>query len=202
MSSGATRRTVHFWFDPGCPYTWATSRWLREAAAAHDAYVDWQLMSLAVLNEGRPVPEQFREAMARSWRPVRTLVAAGQTVGTSAVGDLYTALGQQVHEHQRPADDDVLTSALKEAGLPDSLIAAADDPSYDEGVRASHAEGQRRVGMESGSPISALDDGLAFFGPVVARIPTGQAASDLWDTFVAASKVPELSELKRGRAPL
>lgn len=202
MSNGATRRTVHFWFDPGCPFTWATSRWLRDAAAAHDADVEWHLMSLAVLNEGRPLPEQYREALARSWRPVRVLAAATQTAGTGAVADLYTALGQQVHEHQRPADDDVLTSALKEAGLPDSLLTAADDPAYDQQVRTSHAEGQRRVGMESGSPISALDDRPAFFGPVMAPIPTGQAATDLWETFVAASKVPELSELKRGRAPL
>jgi hypothetical protein len=140
--------------------------------------------------------------MALSWRPARLLAAAGQGAGPAAVGDLYAAIGEQVHEKHLPADGDVLRLALEEAGLPETLLGAADDPSYDEAVRTSHAAGQRRVAMDSGSPISAVDDGTAYFGPVVAPVPTGQAAADLWDALVAVSKVSQLSELKRGRAAL
>jgi 2-hydroxychromene-2-carboxylate isomerase len=197
-----TRTTVHFWFDYACPFTWATSRWLRRAAAANHADIEWHLMSLAVLNEGKSLPEKYREAMARSWRPARVLAAARESAGPAAVGDLYAAIGEHLHENKRLADDDVLRLALKEARLPASLLAAADDLTYNGAVRASHAAGQRRVGMDSGSPISAVDDGPAYFGPVVAPVPTGQAAADLWDAFVAVSKVPQLSELKRGRAAL
>jgi hypothetical protein len=128
-------------------------------------------MSLAVLNEGREVPEQYRAAMARGTRTGRLLAAAGQAGGASAVGALYLALGELVHEQGRPAEDDVFAEALATAGLPASLLAAADDAALDAVVRASHDESQQRVGMDSGSPITALDDGPAYFGPVVAPVP-------------------------------
>lgn len=198
----AAPRTVHVWFDAGCPFTWATSQWLRQAAAAAGTGVQWHLMSLAVLNEGRPVPEQYRAGMLRGTRTGRVLAAAQQTGGSAAVGDLFQAVGARVHDQGRPAEDDVLAEALAAAGLPAGLLDAADDTSYDAAVRASHDEGQRRVGMDSGSPITALDDGPAFFGPVVAPVPTAEAAARLWDALVAVSQVPQLSELKRGRGPL
>lgn len=69
-------------------------------------------------------------------------------------------------------------------------------------MRAGHAEAQERVGTESGSPVLAVGDGPAWFGPVVSPVPTGQAATDLWQGLVTLSTVPQFSELKRGRAPL
>jgi 2-hydroxychromene-2-carboxylate isomerase len=194
--------TVHLWFDPTCPFTWATSSWLRATAPAQDAHVEWRVMSLAVLNEGKEVPERFRAGMAASWRPLRLLVAAAATGGTAAVGALYAAVGTRLHEQGRSVDDALLAEALEEAGLPADLLAAADDASYDEQVRASHAEAQERVGTECGSPVLAIDEGGAWFGPVVAPVPTGQAATDLWQGLVSLSRVAQFSELKRGRAPL
>jgi 2-hydroxychromene-2-carboxylate isomerase len=159
-------------------------------------------MSLAVLNDGKEVPEQYRAGMALSWRALRLLVAAGRTADNAAVGALYAALGARVHEQQRTVDDALLAESLQEAGLPVDLLAAADDASYDADVRMSHAEAQERVGTESGSPVLALGDGPAWFGPVVSPVPTGQAATDLWQGLVALSSVAQFAELKRGRAPL
>jgi 2-hydroxychromene-2-carboxylate isomerase len=194
--------TVRFWFDPTCPFTWATSCWLRETAPAQGAQVEWRLMSLAVLNEGKEVPEQYRAGMAPSWRPLRVLAATARKHDGTAVGALFAALGARMHEQRRTVDDALLAESLAEAGLPSDLLAAADDASYDEDVRASHAEAQERVGTESGSPVLGIGDGPAWFGPVVAPVPTGQAATDLWQGLVALSSVAEFSELKRGRAPL
>ena len=194
--------TVRFWFDPTCPFTWATSCWLRDTAPAQDAQVDWRLMSLAVLNEGKEVPEQYRAGMARSWRLLRLLAAAGRSRDTAAVGALYAALGPRLHEQDRPVDDALLAESLQEAGLPADLLAAADDASYDDDVRASHAEAQELVGTVSGSPVLAMGEGPAWFGPVLAPVPTGQAATDLWQGLVALSSVGQFSELKRGRQPL
>ena len=194
--------TVHVWFDPTCPFTWATSCWLRETAPAQDAQVEWHLMSLAVLNDGQPVPERVRSHMALSWRALRVLAAADRKDGSPAVGALFTALGARLHEQGRSIDDAVLAESLAEAGLPADLLTAADDGSLDDDVRASHQRAQERVGTDSGSPVLAFGDGPAWFGPVVSPVPTGQAATELWRGLEALSRVPQFSELKRGRAPL
>ena len=194
--------TAHFWFDPTCPFTWATSCWLRETAPAQDAQVEWHLMSLAVLNDGKEVPERYRSGMALSWRPLRLLAATARAQDSAAVGALYAAIGTRMHEQGRNVDDALLTESLADAGLPADLLAAADDTSYDDDVRASHIRAQEAVGTESGSPVLAIGDGMAWFGPVVAPVPTGQAATDLWQGLVALSAVGQFSELKRGRGPL
>ena len=194
--------TATFWFDPTCTCTWATSRWLRDTAPAQGAEVQWRLMSLAVLNDGKEVPEQYRAGMALSWRPLRLLAATARTRDSAAVGALYAALGTRVHEQGRTVDDALLAESLAEAGLPSDLLAAADDTSFDEDVRTSHAQAQEAVGTESGSPVLALGEGPACFGPVVAPVPTGQAATDLWQALELLSRVSQFSELKRGRAPL
>jgi 2-hydroxychromene-2-carboxylate isomerase len=194
--------TVHVWFDPTCPFTWATSCWLRGTAPEQDAQVEWHLMSLAVLNDGQPVPDEVRSRTALSWRALRVLAAADRKDGSPAVGALFAALGARLHEQGRGIDDAVLAESLAEAGLPADLLAAADDRSLDDDVRASHQRAQERVGTGSGSPVLAFDDGPAWFGPVVSPVPTGQAATELWRGLEALSRVPQFSELKRGRAPL
>ena len=49
--------TVDFWFDASCPWTWITSRWAVEVAEARGFAVTWHPFSLAVLNEGKDIPE-------------------------------------------------------------------------------------------------------------------------------------------------
>ena len=194
--------TVTFWFDPLCPATWVTSQWLRDVAPQRGIGIDWQLISLAILNEEQQKSEQQREAVARMWRPIRVLAAAGETHGASATGRLYLAFGVERHDRRRSVDDELLTDALSAAGLPIEMVGAADDPQWDDVIRVSHREGQQRVGMDSGSPIIAIGTGNAFFGPVVAPVPTGDSALDLWEALTAASRVPQLSEIKRGRGSL
>jgi 2-hydroxychromene-2-carboxylate isomerase len=190
---------VTFWFDPACPFTWRTSRWLLGVTAARGHSIDWRPMSLAILNEGKDIPEQYREPMARAVRAQRLLLATGQQHGRDKLAALYTAIGDRVHWQGRPMDTDVLTEALAEAGLPADLLTAADDAALDPAVRESHQAGQARVGTESGSPVLALGDGPGFFGPVVVPVPEGEAAEKLYDALRLLSSVPEFSELKRSR---
>jgi 2-hydroxychromene-2-carboxylate isomerase len=187
------------WFDASCPFTWRTSRWLRAVAPRRGATIDWRIMSLAILNEGKEIPEQYRAVVAWSRGAQRVLVATREAHGSDAVDRLYTAIGTRRHDQDADPDRELLVASLAEAGLPAELIDAADDEGLDDALRASHKEGQDRVGTESGSPIVALGDGPGFFGPVVVPIPEDAAGDRLFDALALLSTVPEFSELKRSR---
>jgi 2-hydroxychromene-2-carboxylate isomerase len=202
---------VTFFFDPICPFTWRTSRWLRSMADKRGMTVEWRLLSLAILNEGREIPEQYRDGMARGWRAARLLTAADRQHGQEAMARLYTEIGTRVHGYvgpgsldghpteRRTLDTELLVEALAAADLPAELIASADDTALDDAIRESHAAGQARVGTESGSPIVAFGDGPGFFGPVVVPVPDGESAEKLFDAVRLLSAVPEFSEIKRSR---
>ena len=190
---------VTFFFDPTCPFTWRTSRWLRGVTQPRGHTIGWRLMSLKMLNEGKDLPEQWRDRLAFSIRPVRVLFATLDKHGGDALDRLYTEFGTRLHYEQADLDDALMAAALEAAGLPAELAKAADDEGLDEAIRASHEEGQARVGQESGSPILAVGDGPGFFGPVVVPPPEGEAAEKLYDAVRLLSAVPEFSEIKRAR---
>lgn len=193
-----TPHTARFWFDPLCPFAWITSRWILEVEQVRDIEVSWHVMSLAVLNEDRDIPQDYREKLANAWEPVRVLVKAEQEYGDKVLLPLYTAIGERVHTAGRGMSTEVLVEALDEVGLPAELIEAKDDTSLDDAVRRSHQGAIDLVGDEVGTPTIAID-GAAFFGPVLSEIPRGEQAGQLWDGAVTMAKVPYFYELKRSR---
>lgn len=193
------RRTAHFWFDPLCPWAWLTSRWMLEVAAVRPVDVEFHVMSLAMLNEGRDLPDAYRAKMDAAWGPVRVCTAAEAHAGPGILGPLYTAIGSRVHPGGRPiTDQHVIAEALAEVGLPAELAAAAESTEWDERLRASHDDGMGRVGLDVGTPIISVD-GVSFFGPVVTPAPTGEDAGRLWDGVVLVASTPGFYEIKRTR---
>jgi hypothetical protein len=187
----ADSTVADLWFDPSCPWAWLASRWLLQVEKVRPVRVRWHVMSLSVLNEGRDLPEQYATLLAQAWGPVRLCIAAAARHGDAILQPLYTALGRRRHLQKAEWDTETFAAALTEAG-------AATSTDWDDALRASHADGIGRVGMDVGTPVIAVGE-TAFFGPVVTPAPRGEAAGRLWDGVLLVSGTPGFFELKRTR---
>jgi predicted DsbA family dithiol-disulfide isomerase len=182
---------IDAWFDPVCPWTWATSRWLVGCATARGVEVRWPPYSLTFQHDS-PVGPAVRALR---------VVAAVRAQDELAVGPLYTELGRRIHHDGEKADDD-LGGALAAVGLEPELATAVDDESWDDAIRTSMAEAKALVGDDVATPIAAIDDGdgpRGASGPILTAMPTGDEALQLFDAWVATLRIPGFAELKRSR---
>jgi hypothetical protein len=158
----------------------------------------WHVMSLAILNAGRDLSDNYRDFLDFAWGPARVCTAAVLQHGQEVLGPLYTAMGTRFHNLKLPRERETVEAALAEVGLPVSLADAMDSTAFDEALSRSHDEGVDQVGLKVGTPIISVQ-GVAFFGPVVTPRPRGQDAANLWDGVLLVAGVEGFYELKRTR---
>ena len=212
--SDATTADVRFWFDPVCPFAWMTSKWLRMVAEQRGDTVEWRLISLRLINKDvdydSHFPPEYEAGHTAGLRLLRVAHRVREEHGTDAVGRLYEALGARVFDSAPPEQGlqdglDVrgtaayLGPALAEAGLPEELVAALEEDHRDDAIQAETEEALALTGKDVGTPIMQVDPphGVAFFGPVISRLPAPQEAVALWDHVIGLARFPGFAELKR-----
>ena len=203
---------LHFWFDPVCPFAWLTSRWVRLVAEQREYAVEWRLVSLRLLNAevdyDAHFPPEYEASHTAGLRLLRVAHRVREEHGGEALGRLYAALGPRVFD--RTADEAAqdpggpgtaafLEPVLDGLGLPASLAEALDDESRDPALRAETDEALAVAGADIGTPVLHFrpPHGVAFFGPVISRVPEAEQAVELWDHVVALAGFPGFAELKR-----
>jgi hypothetical protein len=190
---------VQFYFDPGCPWTWITSRWLVEVAQARDLQITWQLFSLRYHNKDNPGYDWIRQELDDQHPAMRILAATKQHHGNAAVGKLYTTLGTWIHHD----DDEHLTrlpEAIAAAGLPADIINEGANEKWDAIIEESTRNTYEIIGKDAGVPLIVIDGSKhSYFGPVLSPAPTGEDALKLWDTYVVFGSIGGVYEIKRTR---
>ena len=203
---------LHFYFDPVCPFAWMTSKWVRMVAAQRDYRVDWRFISLRILNShidyAAHFPPNYEEGHTAGLRLLRVAARVRAEHGRDAVGPLYAAIGARIFDTSREVDPlsaagqgsrDMLAPLLHDAGLPDDLADALDDDTLDGEIHTETEEALALTGRDVGTPILHFQppSGTAFFGPVISRLPSADAAGPLWDNVIALAAFPGFAEIKR-----
>lgn len=193
-------QTVRFWFDPACPFAWVTSRWMREVEQVRDVHVDFNVISLGVLNEAKD--DQNAPKTKALWQGARVALAVRERHGAEKVAEFYTAAGTRIHNQGYGTEryEEALSQALEEINVSDAaeILDESKTDTYDQGLRDSTKAALALVGDDVGTPIIAIGD-AAFFGPVMTRIPRGEQAGKIWDGFSTLVEFPYFYELKRDR---
>jgi hypothetical protein len=203
---------IHFYFDPVCPFAWMTSKWVRIVQAQRDYTVDWRFISLRMINAtvdyDSHFPSGYEAGHTAGLKLLRVAAATRAEHGRDAVGRLYAAIGARVFDTAADSDQadggyrgtrTFLAPLLAEAGLPAGLADALEDTSFDAEIRQETDAALALTGKDVGTPIIQFQPpaGVAFFGPVISRLPTEAEAVPLWDNVLGLASFPGFAELKR-----
>jgi hypothetical protein len=204
---------IHFYFDPVCPFAWMTSKWVRTVQSQRDYTVDWRFISLRLLNAhidyASHFPPEYEAGHTAGLRLLRAAASVRRDHGCEPIGPLYSAFGARIFDshtgtymvdgRDQRGTEDFLAPILAELDLPSHHLAALDDPSFDAAIQAETDAALTLTGRDVGTPIIHFEppEGVAFFGPVISRLPDEDDAVRLWDHVIGLAGFPGFAELKR-----
>ncbi|NNE13196.1 MAG: hypothetical protein HKN41_13230 [Ilumatobacter sp.] len=174
--------------------------------------VAWRFISLWILNEKNTAEwytPEYRAGHFLGHKGLRIADAIRQAEDNDAVARWYAEIGGALHVDQRRDEarsdhEAFLEAILDGAGFSVGYLAAADDESHDDYLRAETELALSRAGDDVGTPILTFRPGTeaegSFFGPVIPKAPKGREAVELWDAVekLATSGVAELKRSMRG----
>ena len=210
-----TSADIRFYFDPVCPFCWLTSKWVRMVQAERNVTVDWRFISLRLINADvdydTHFPPEYEAGHTAGLRLLRVAARTRAEHGREALDRLQAAFGAHIFDTPASADAneaehrerrgtrEFVEPILRAAGLSTDLADALEDESWDAEIRADGEEALQLTGKDVGTPIIWFDppDGVAFFGPVISRLPDEGRAGELWDHVVGLAQFPGFAELKR-----
>jgi hypothetical protein len=176
--------------------------------------VDWRFISLRMGNADvdydTHFPPGYVSGHTAGLRLLRVAAAAPDRSGPGAVGRFYAAAGGRISDsgpepEQKGSDGgyrgtrEFVHPILADADLPADLADALDDETFDPQIQQETDEALALTGQDVGTPIIQFQppDGMAFFGPVISRLPSAADAVRLWDRVAGLAAFPGFAELKR-----
>jgi len=206
---------LDFFFDPGCPWAWVTSRWVTEVVNQRQYEVQWKFISLAMVNTDKgykPNDDYHKTIHSFGLKALRVASAARAAAGNEAVAKFYTAIGTMIHVQKNRDGYDTephkfLTNILASHSLPTAWADSFEDETHTALIREETDLALSRTGKDVGTPILTFKPGQpnegSFFGPVISKSPRGEQAVKLWDAVELIATTSGVAELKRSlRAPL
>ena len=93
---------INFYFDPVCPFSWMTSKWVRLVQQQRDYTVDWRFISLRLINSAvdyeAQFPPEYEAGHTAGLRLLRVAARARAEHGRAAMAPLYAAYGARIFD--------------------------------------------------------------------------------------------------------
>ena len=188
-----TPTLVGLWIDPGCPWAWQGSVWLRRLAAAGRVELRWHLFSLEL--NALPAETPFWEACEREGEALVALALARHEGGNPAFERLYDAIGRRLHDQKQESSPDVVRSAADDAGMPGIVDRAVVMGELTEEITREFEDARDQSVF--GVPTLQIGDPKVFYGPIMALAPQGEEADQMWEHISWLAERDDFFELKR-----
>lgn len=193
--------TIEFYFDPGCPWCWNASRWLKEVQKIENLEIKWMPFSIFIKN-GNGMSKDYAEKFEKSRDMLRIIQAVENKYGDKLTDALYTEFGIKVHNKKDYSDKAIDEIVKKVCSIDyEEIIKSKDNASLDDDIRRSMDSAYEVVGKEVGVPIIVFDGKTkrGYFGPVLSVAPKGEEAIKVWQGIKNLAEYDHFFELKRTR---